>query len=709
MQTEVVKWLVWILDSLAIAFGVTIIVLALVRDRSRGRRRCPTCWYDMTGAPPPGLTCPECGGSHPSEASLFRTRRRWRLALLGFFIIALGYSGVLVRKAVVDGWPTAIPSAVLVTLWPVSEGDWLDSDLGTANPTDPVYAELRDRFSTGALSTWHENWWAGRLERYAKSHRRYGVDIERETLRRLVATPFTVAADIGSIRDCGAILEHAGLTCTFEHNEIGFARFTPRTRIDNAAAAMGLLCERLSTADIESATRFPQARRTWYWDLTESGVYIGHDQLVAFPDFRAVRVFHTRDIVRSGGARWDSLGSRTEPFSSDLIRDEIHTLCKGLVDSELWLPDAPFIGCINPVGDRLVVQAGPRAILAIETLLQHLRTPIDPLTPSHSSEHWSAITASLRRLESTPFPTDPSIHTVEDIVRTVEARTGLHIRQDWAFVSPVTLDNHARTTLHNSPTCAAALDEAVRCVSESKVFTAHWYPTHVGACIVPEPAYVPLEVRVYDVSALLPRASAGGLAQSPSDALRDLQILLATTVDPENWLDNAGDLNRSFTIGTLLAVVAPVRTLIQVERTLAQVATAAPKHPGPYYTIAAIATSSNHRARTCLVMLPGTPSPIARFSPSPITPTTGSTPHDEFVTNTSSASTSSCTLSIRVRHSTPIAAAASRTTPRVIPGSTGLGKPALPVPAPGSSPRAIGVCSSPSRTTNTLLTHPPAK
>lgn len=39
--------------------GLLMLLWALFRDRSRGRRRCPRCWYDMAGVP--GLQCPECG------------------------------------------------------------------------------------------------------------------------------------------------------------------------------------------------------------------------------------------------------------------------------------------------------------------------------------------------------------------------------------------------------------------------------------------------------------------------------------------------------------------------------------------------------------------------------------------------------------------------------------------------------------------------
>jgi hypothetical protein len=41
------------------AAGMVLLAWALFWDRSRGRRRCPKCWYNMEGVP--GLRCPECG------------------------------------------------------------------------------------------------------------------------------------------------------------------------------------------------------------------------------------------------------------------------------------------------------------------------------------------------------------------------------------------------------------------------------------------------------------------------------------------------------------------------------------------------------------------------------------------------------------------------------------------------------------------------
>ena len=42
-------WAATIGGWLLAAAGFALFAWALFRDRSRGRKRCPKCWYDMTG------------------------------------------------------------------------------------------------------------------------------------------------------------------------------------------------------------------------------------------------------------------------------------------------------------------------------------------------------------------------------------------------------------------------------------------------------------------------------------------------------------------------------------------------------------------------------------------------------------------------------------------------------------------------------------
>lgn len=85
---------------------------ALWGDRSRGRRRCPRCWYDMSGVQ--GLRCPECGTSVRREQSLLRARRRWRVVACAL-VLVIAAAGVAVYPGVqrVDMW-RAMPDSLVI-------------------------------------------------------------------------------------------------------------------------------------------------------------------------------------------------------------------------------------------------------------------------------------------------------------------------------------------------------------------------------------------------------------------------------------------------------------------------------------------------------------------------------------------------------------------------------------------------------------------
>ena len=112
-------WLYWIIGAVVGAGGLAFLAWSLLWDRSRGRRRCPKCWYDMTGLS--GLTCPECGKTAKTEKKLFRTRRRWRWAVLGCVLIVAGGSTAGTRKVKHDGPFALVPAPVLN--WVVSHFD----------------------------------------------------------------------------------------------------------------------------------------------------------------------------------------------------------------------------------------------------------------------------------------------------------------------------------------------------------------------------------------------------------------------------------------------------------------------------------------------------------------------------------------------------------------------------------------------------------
>jgi len=164
------NWPLWLSVGLLAAIGLALLIWALVGDRSRGRRRCPKCWYDMRGSPT--LRCPECGHVVWNEGELYRSRRRRKTAWLAILMLLATVALPIVQRVRTHGWPSILPTSVL--LWmaaPAPQDDlWIAED--TDSPLNPVAIadELSSRVSVNelsddaemALTDWEmDTYWAG--------------------------------------------------------------------------------------------------------------------------------------------------------------------------------------------------------------------------------------------------------------------------------------------------------------------------------------------------------------------------------------------------------------------------------------------------------------------------------------------------------------------------------------------------------------------
>ncbi len=122
---------------LAIAIGLAVfsamlLIWAIIGDRSRGRLRCPRCWYDMEGAW--ALQCPECGKTIKSERHLRSAKRsRWPFALAGVCIMLSVY-GLDRHKRIEDTSVLAlVPTRVLMVGWSILPDTWISRSNGKAH------------------------------------------------------------------------------------------------------------------------------------------------------------------------------------------------------------------------------------------------------------------------------------------------------------------------------------------------------------------------------------------------------------------------------------------------------------------------------------------------------------------------------------------------------------------------------------------------
>jgi hypothetical protein len=101
----------WWAGGVLAALSLALLAWALFSDRSRGRRRCPGCWYDMNGVA--GMTCPECGRTQKKERGLLQTRRRWDRALLALACQLIGVATALGPAIYTGKWILYTPAPVL--------------------------------------------------------------------------------------------------------------------------------------------------------------------------------------------------------------------------------------------------------------------------------------------------------------------------------------------------------------------------------------------------------------------------------------------------------------------------------------------------------------------------------------------------------------------------------------------------------------------
>ncbi len=163
------EWLS-ILGAAVGLIGASVVLRALFADRSRGRRRCPGCWYDMSRVP--GVRCPECGRTTKKERGLLRTRRRWRRAAIGMCLVVLGAATVAAPSVREHGWLSIIPTAVLVHFTPT-----IEEEDATTDRLLEVAKELRRRFDTEGFS---DGQWRVIIERSHAIRTRDKWPIDRE-------------------------------------------------------------------------------------------------------------------------------------------------------------------------------------------------------------------------------------------------------------------------------------------------------------------------------------------------------------------------------------------------------------------------------------------------------------------------------------------------------------------------------------------------
>lgn len=138
--------------------GAALFIWAFFGDQIRGwldgrsRRRCPRCWYDLSGVRDT-RRCAECGYEAPRERDLRRSKRRYPAAFAGLFLLLV--VGYLVRQtpaARARGWAALAPDSVLIAWAHQQETDPRSASPTTSALLRAMAPELDYRLSNGLLS-----------------------------------------------------------------------------------------------------------------------------------------------------------------------------------------------------------------------------------------------------------------------------------------------------------------------------------------------------------------------------------------------------------------------------------------------------------------------------------------------------------------------------------------------------------------------------
>lgn len=103
----------WSGHALAIVAGY-FLLRSLFMDRSKGRKRCRKCWYNLASLGDVPITCPECGKTHTKPRHLRQTRRRKGRAFIWLLVmIAGGYGLWVVPRVQSEGRHGFVPDFLL--------------------------------------------------------------------------------------------------------------------------------------------------------------------------------------------------------------------------------------------------------------------------------------------------------------------------------------------------------------------------------------------------------------------------------------------------------------------------------------------------------------------------------------------------------------------------------------------------------------------
>ncbi|MCC6659388.1 MAG: hypothetical protein IT437_00745 [Phycisphaerales bacterium] len=110
-------------------YGLLVILVGVRRDPSRGRPRCPRCWYDMSGSAGDTPRCPECGRAARSRRDLHRARPARAVVAAGAVVTLASYGVFCAERIRARPGLGLVPTVALVIAMPWLPESALTGDL----------------------------------------------------------------------------------------------------------------------------------------------------------------------------------------------------------------------------------------------------------------------------------------------------------------------------------------------------------------------------------------------------------------------------------------------------------------------------------------------------------------------------------------------------------------------------------------------------
>ncbi len=600
MTGTTIDWALWIGAGVLAAGALLLFAWALVADRSRGRKRCPKCWYPMDSIPAAeGLHCPECGTAIADEKSLRQTRRRWRSAGVAMVLGVLAYALSLTPRVIHGGWPSAIPSTVLVSVWPVSIKDWVAEHFDMQVGKDPIITELDERLKESKLAGWQASMWRGRVESYFRKQGRFGIAAEQKVLEKLARARVTQKIETQPLKDVLQMYEQElGVPIVAEWSVLDAEQIVPDMTVTfshTSASGFDALDGLLRTLGADSLSPVQ-------WRVEGNKVVIGvwNPSLTVLP----VCSYELARLVVRDQEAWrqvrEGCGMPVQyPGAQDLVPStefvemadrlkQMQQAMTSLIDPENWIEGGGDTNVCVMIDSRAIVRTPARGHGRISSLLDAMDAAWKKggTVAANPEDDWEEIAKLHAKLQNTLLNMPAGPVRVETLVQTLTAVSGVPFDVDWAGLASVRVLPELNVEVVGAElSVAQALDRYISRLVLDSLDGVSW-TIHSGAVRIGARSAIDTRAvnRVYNLHDLLPpielpsEPTNGGYGwlgdREPivpvEEYCSELVRIITMTVDPEGWIDGGGESGSIRAIGPLLVVQNNARNHFAIDDLLAK-------------------------------------------------------------------------------------------------------------------------------------------